>query len=73
MLITSKGFGRLATGETIKAQSNAVKAAGGRVERDNAAGTVRAYIGDVQAFAAIRKGGAGQPWIVRYNAAFYAE
>ena len=73
MITFANGFSRLATGETINAQVKAAKAAGAKVERDNRTGTVIVMMGDVEAFRAIRKGGSGQPWIVRYNKGFYAE
>ena len=73
MITFANGFSRLATGETINAQAKAIKSAGGRIERDNSAGTIVARLGDVEAFRAIRKGASGQPWIVRYNKGVYVE
>jgi hypothetical protein len=55
----------LLTKNHITAMVAAMKKAGLRVESDYSAGTVKAFYGEEEVYAAIEKG-RNQPWIVRH-------
>jgi hypothetical protein len=55
----------LLTTDHINGMVKAMKQIGLRVERDQDAGTVRAFYGDKEIYWAIQKG-RNQPWIVRH-------
>jgi len=67
----SKFFARLGTAATIKAKAKEVSDNGGKVERDDVAGTIEASFDGETIFKGIRKGAKGEPWIILYSRDFY--
>lgn len=69
---TSTGlYGRIGTATIVNNQAKQAVAYGAQVKRDRTAGTVEVTCRGEIIFKALRKGAAGQPWIILYNPKFY--
>jgi hypothetical protein len=65
-------FGRIGTTQVVNEKAEEAIMAGATVKRDRDAGTVSATFGEEIVFKALRKGTAGQPWIVMYSPKYYS-
>ena len=64
-------FGRIGTAKDVNEKAREAISYGAEVKQDNTAGTVECTCRGEILFKALRKGAAGQPWIVLYNPKFY--
>jgi hypothetical protein len=64
-------YGRIGTATIVNEKAREAVSYGAQVKCDRTAGTVEATCRGEIIFKALRKGAAGQPWLVMYNPKFY--